>query len=291
MDQTQWSAFYPQIGYIGTWQKTVVPTFLPCHLPYHEIHHFWPSINLRGCHFPLRGQTLFIPSYFLSLSILSSHWTNIPGPFHFWTCVLGTYFLGHLSCVLSSATTWETYPWAVGNGRQLPAGYILAKSKEAFRSGRPIISFVDAPFRPMLNILARLIFQLIPVACPDHFASGDVYTLLSILKSAPVGADLILANQDLAGFFNKHRSRTFRECLAHALGLPPSTYGCIGQWGLLGLPRQNQQQTRGHYQRPHVPWSQCHTKDHCERCSAFDKIRLGHADICIRSKVHQPMPG
>jgi len=53
----------------------------------------------------------------------------------------------------------------------------------------------------MLNILARLIFQLIPAACPNHFATGDVYTLLSILRSAPVDADLILVNQDLAGFF------------------------------------------------------------------------------------------
>ena len=53
----------------------------------------------------------------------------------------------------------------------------------------------------MLNILARLIFQLIPTACPHHFATGDVYTLLSILKSAPVDAELILVNQDLAGFF------------------------------------------------------------------------------------------
>jgi hypothetical protein len=35
----------------------------------------------------------------------------------------------------------------------------------------------------------------------NHFASGDVCTLLSILKSAPVHADLILVNQDLAGFF------------------------------------------------------------------------------------------
>jgi len=95
----------------------------------------------------------------------------------------------------------KAYPWAVGNRRQLPAGYILARRKKAFRSGRHIISFVDAPFRPMLNILARLTFQLIPVACPDHFASGDAYTLLTILKSAPVDADLILANQDLAGFF------------------------------------------------------------------------------------------
>ena len=89
----------------------------------------------------------------------------------------------------------------MGAGRQLPAGYILAKRKKEFRSGRPIISFVESPFRPMLNILARLIVQLIPVACPNHFATGDVYTLLSILKSAPVDADLILVNQDLAGFF------------------------------------------------------------------------------------------
>jgi hypothetical protein len=51
------------------------------------------------------------------------------------------------------------------------------------------------------SIPSKLIFQLIPVACPNHFASGDVYTLLSILKSAPGDADLILVNQDLAGFF------------------------------------------------------------------------------------------
>ena len=96
----------------------------------------------------------------------------------------------------------KAYPWAVGSGRQLPAGYILAKRKKNFQSGRPIISFVESPFRPMLNILARLIFQLIPFACPDHFATGDVYTLLSILREAPVDADLILVNQDLAGFFS-----------------------------------------------------------------------------------------
>ena len=95
----------------------------------------------------------------------------------------------------------KAHPWAVGSGRQLPSGYILAKRKKEFRSGRPIISFVESPFRPMLNILARLIFQLIPAACPNHFATGDVYTLLSILRSAPVDADLILVNQDLAGFF------------------------------------------------------------------------------------------
>ena len=95
----------------------------------------------------------------------------------------------------------KAYPWAIGPGRQLPAGYILAKRKKAFQSGRPIISFADSPFRPTLNILARMIVQLILVACPNHVASGDVYTLLEILRSAPVDANLILVNQDLAGFF------------------------------------------------------------------------------------------
>ena len=94
----------------------------------------------------------------------------------------------------------RSYPWAIGKGRQLPSGYILPK-KKAFQSGRPIISFVDAPFRQILYILATMILQLIPVACPDHFATGDVYTLLSILRSAPIDGQLILINQDLAGFF------------------------------------------------------------------------------------------
>jgi hypothetical protein len=95
----------------------------------------------------------------------------------------------------------KSNPWATGHGRQLPPGYILAKRKKALQSGRPIISFVDSPFRSMLNILVRMIFQRIPVACPNHFASGDVYAFLDILRSAPVDANLVLINQDLAGFF------------------------------------------------------------------------------------------
>ena len=117
----------------------------------------------------------------------------------------------------------KAYPWAVGSGRQLPSGYILAKRKKDFRSGRPIISFVDSPFRPMLNILARLIFQLIPAACPNHFATGDVYTLLSILKSAPVDADLIRTGQSRPSrLLHQHRPRQICQILVHAFGLPTS---------------------------------------------------------------------
>eukprot|EP00435_Cladocopium_sp_Y103_P043631 s1344_g12.t1 len=53
----------------------------------------------------------------------------------------------------------------------------------------------------MLNILSRLLYQLIPAGCPHHFAVGDVYELLTILKSVPENQSLRLFNQDLAGFF------------------------------------------------------------------------------------------
>ena len=94
-----------------------------------------------------------------------------------------------------------THPWALGKGRKLPAGYILPKRKKNFESGRPIIGFVDAPFRPMLNIMAKLLYTLVPKACPNHFALGDMYTLLQLLHSCPMDAPLQLWNQDLAGFF------------------------------------------------------------------------------------------
>jgi hypothetical protein len=55
----------------------------------------------------------------------------------------------------------------------------------------------------MLNVLARMIFQLIPVAGPNHFATGDVYTLPEILCEAPKHGDLTLFNQDLTGFFTR----------------------------------------------------------------------------------------
>eukprot|EP00435_Cladocopium_sp_Y103_P064460 s334_g26.t1 len=131
----------------------------------------------------------------------------------------------------------RNYPWAIGRGRQILSGYILSKAIKAYHSGRPIISFVDAPFRPMLNILSRLLYQLIPVgpsfpswmlhfdpcstschvfyinsfrwAVLTHFAVGDVYELLAILKSIPENQSLRLFNQDLAGFFTSIEPERF----------------------------------------------------------------------------------
>ena len=95
----------------------------------------------------------------------------------------------------------KSYPWALGAGRQLSSGYILTRKKKQYTSGRSIISLVESPFRPMLNILARMIFQLIPVGCPDNFAVEDVFTLLKLLKDAPEYDGLRIFNQDLAGLF------------------------------------------------------------------------------------------
>ena len=97
----------------------------------------------------------------------------------------------------------KPYPWALGSGRDLPNAYVLPKQKKQFRSGRPIVSFFTAPFRPRLNCIAKLIYQLLPKAFPHNLAKGDVFDLIKLLKNTDF--DSIPApqiyNQDLAGFF------------------------------------------------------------------------------------------
>lgn len=56
----------------------------------------------------------------------------------------------------------------------------------------------------MLSTLAKLLFQLVPRACPEHFAHSYVYQLLKLLREdATTMADktLRIYNQDLSGFF------------------------------------------------------------------------------------------
>lgn len=71
-------------------------------------------------------------------------------------------------------------------------------------------------------------FQLIPVACPEHFATGDVCYLLSILRQAPEHGDLKLYNQDLAGFFTSIDQKRFFEAWHMLLDFlcPHMEYGC-----------------------------------------------------------------
>ena len=97
----------------------------------------------------------------------------------------------------------KTYPWALGAGRDLPNAYVLPKRKKQFLSGRPIVSFFTAPFRPMLNCIAKLIYHLLLQAFPHNLAKGDVFDLIKLLKNTDF--DTLptpqIYNQDLAGFF------------------------------------------------------------------------------------------
>ena len=97
----------------------------------------------------------------------------------------------------------KQYPWALGKGRTLPNAYVLPKRKKQFLSGRPIVSFFAAPFRPMLNCIAKLLYQVMPAAFPHNLAKGDVFELIQLLKQGDFDSQPTpqLHNQDLAGFF------------------------------------------------------------------------------------------
>ena len=97
----------------------------------------------------------------------------------------------------------KQYPWALGTGRDLPNAYVLPKRKKQFLAGRPIVSFFTAPFRPMLNCIAKMIYHLLPKAFPHNLAKGDVFDLIKSLKDTNFD-DMptpTIYNQDLAGFF------------------------------------------------------------------------------------------
>ena len=87
--------------------------------------------------------------------------------------------------------------------RELPNAYVLPKKKKGYNSGRPIVSFMNAPFRPMLNCIAKLIYQLLPQACPHNLAKGDVFDLIRLLQTTNFDTtpSPLIFNQDLAGFF------------------------------------------------------------------------------------------
>ena len=89
------------------------------------------------------------------------------------------------------------------SGRDLPNAYVLPKRKKQFLAGRPIVSFFTAPFRPMLNCIAKMIYHLLPQASPHNLAKGDVFDLIQLLKNTDFDnlPTPRIHNQDLAGFF------------------------------------------------------------------------------------------
>ena len=92
-------------------------------------------------HLSLWGQTRFVLTKLLPVSLLPSQWDNFHGHLIFETAHQNPQALV-TSLVSSLQTSYgRPYPWAIGKGRQLPSGYVLAKKKKAFQSRRPIMSF------------------------------------------------------------------------------------------------------------------------------------------------------
>ena len=199
MDKTKWSSLHAISGHLGLVSKSLDTTHSRSHMPHHQIlHHGFSTMKVLS--FTVRISKLphfesTVLAFFTQESRTPSSTLQFSSQCYKTPLQLSLLLLTNSKNNIANLTLGP--PALVANCLHAT----LAKKKKAFQSGRPTVSFVDSPFRPMLNILARMIFQLIPVACPNHFASGDVYTLLDILRSAPVDADLILVNQDLAGFF------------------------------------------------------------------------------------------
>ena len=99
------------------------------------------------------------------------------------------------------------YPWAFRRAPVIPRAYALPKRKKDFASGRPIVSFVDAFMRPLLEATSRLLHRICSLAFPRAraFSKGDVYELLRQVREFfefGTAEPLHCRNQDLAGFFN-----------------------------------------------------------------------------------------
>ena len=76
----------------------------------------------------------------------------------------------------------KSYPWALGKGRQLPAGYILAKKKKkkGYQSGRPTRPFLLSTlhFDLCSTSLPGRFFNSFQWPAPQQFPTGDAYALL-----------------------------------------------------------------------------------------------------------------
>ena len=169
----------------------------------------------------------------------------------------------------------------MGKGTSLPAGYILQKGKKHYGSGRPIIGFFKAPFKPMLTTLAKLLFQLVPRACPDHFAKGDVYQLLHLLRNYAIAMgtkDLRLFNQDLSGFFISIDSDRFLQSWYMLTSILGTNYERSGTWILFCLACETKQPWR-HREGTAFPHPQREQTYQDWRCTGIDYCSTWDAEL------------
>ena len=151
-------------------------------------------------------------------------------------------------------------PWARDETSRMPTSY--TERKKQFRSGRPIVSFFSAPFRPMLNCIAKLIYQLLPKAFPHNLAKGDVFDLIKLLKTTDFDAIPTpqIYNQDLAGFFTSIDTDRFLDSWRLTLQYLSSTISTNPN-EIISVKPTNWQHDRRRGQRPNVSHPQRDSQD------------------------------
>ena len=100
----------------------------------------------------------------------------------------------------------QRYRWGLHWDRRLPSAYILPKHSRDWSKARPIVSYTQTACAPLSQTVASAIFCLLQIVFPELTALSDVLPLLrriwKILQQHDPTDDLILFQQDIAGFFN-----------------------------------------------------------------------------------------
>ena len=100
----------------------------------------------------------------------------------------------------------QRYRWGLHWDRRLPSAYILPKHSRDWSKARPIVSYTQTVCAPLSQTVASAIYCLLQVVFPELTALSDVLPLLRriwrILQHYDPTDDLVLYQQDIAGFFN-----------------------------------------------------------------------------------------
>ena len=96
--------------------------------------------------------------------------------------------------------------WAIDLKAALPFIYFFLKESKLYRKARPVISFAQAPLRPLYKVLHYILTLMVATTYHHAFHSGTMPTMMQALhrflhKRRQKAAKLIMDNTDLSGFF------------------------------------------------------------------------------------------
>ena len=106
---------------------------------------------------------------------------------------------------LCPKTLCKKYAWGFNWSNPLPYSYVFAKSKKAFTTARPVISFCNSPFSKIFTAVSKCLFIITKICYPTNLHVDDVFQtffkLHKYVQHCQHPQDLELHNDDLIGFY------------------------------------------------------------------------------------------